>query len=249
MTTMAAPQTLLLIADITGYTRFLKMHHMSLVHAQDIVARLLEAVIEAAQPDLKLAKLEGDAAFFYSPAPMDEATLARHATAIFHAFHAKSADLQTNTLCPCDGCQQVGELKIKLVSHVGEVAVRRIANMTELAGVDVIVVHRMLKNAVPVVEYLLVTQPSLSLLERSVRDRASALTMELEGLGTTQTFYVDLEALAGEAGPARKLPFFTRLSRHLMLTYRSVPFIVGAKQACLGYRNVADAPQQPVETT
>jgi len=245
---MPAPPTLLLIADIAGYTRFLKMHQMSLVHAQDIVARLLEAVIDAAEPGLKLAKLEGDAAFFYSPVPMDEATLARHSAAIFHAFHAKSADLATNTLCPCDGCQQVGELKIKLVSHVGEVAVRRIANMTGLAGVDVIVVHRMLKNAVPVTEYLLVTQSSLPLLEQSVRDRASALTMELEGLGPTETFYVDLEALAGTAAPARRLPFLKRLKRHLLLTYRSVPFIVGAKKACLGYRNVADAPQQPAET-
>ena len=88
---MPAPPTLLLIADIAGYTRFLKMHQMSLVHAQDIVARLLEAVIDAAEPGLKLAKLEGDAAFFYSPVPMDEATLARHSAAIFHAFHAKSA--------------------------------------------------------------------------------------------------------------------------------------------------------------
>ena len=239
---MADTPTLLLIADIAGYTRFLKMHHMSLVHAQDIVAQLLEAVIDAVVPQLKLAKLEGDAAFFYATAPMDEATLARHAAAIFHAFHARSADLRTNTMCPCDGCLQAGELKIKLVSHVGEVAVQRIAKMTELAGVDVILVHKMLKNAVPVPEYLLLTQRSLPLLAAPVRERAQALMLEVEDLGPTATFYVDLPVLAGEPGPVRKLSLLRRLARHFGLTYRSLPYIVGAKKACMGFRNLGDAP-------
>jgi hypothetical protein len=64
---MAVQSTLLLIADIAGYTRFMKMHDRSLVHAQQVIARLLEAVINAARPALKLAKLEGDAAFFHMP--------------------------------------------------------------------------------------------------------------------------------------------------------------------------------------
>ena len=70
---MAVQPTLLLIADIAGYTRFMKMHDTSLAHAQQIIADLLEAVIDAAGPNLKLAKLEGDAAFFYMPAPADDA--------------------------------------------------------------------------------------------------------------------------------------------------------------------------------
>jgi class 3 adenylate cyclase len=44
---MAIQPTFLLIADIAGYTRFMKLHRWSLVHAQDIVAQLLEAVIDA----------------------------------------------------------------------------------------------------------------------------------------------------------------------------------------------------------
>jgi hypothetical protein len=43
----------------------------------------------------------------------------------------------------------------KLVGHLGEAAAQRIKNLTELAGVDVILVHRMLKNDVPVPEYML----------------------------------------------------------------------------------------------
>src|SRR5262245_57736255 len=150
---MAAVQpTLLLIADIGGYTRFMKLHDWSLVHAQDVVGRLLEAVIDAAGPSLRLAKLEGDAAFFYLPTTagraVDSASLAERAAQIHRAFHHRAQDLRANTLCPCDGCQQAGNLKIKLVGHLGEVAVQKVKRLTELAGVDVIIVHRMLKNNV-----------------------------------------------------------------------------------------------------
>jgi hypothetical protein len=65
---VAIQPTFLLIADIAGYTRFMKFHRASLAHAQDIVAQPLEAVIDAA-PGLTLAKLEGDAAFFYVAFP------------------------------------------------------------------------------------------------------------------------------------------------------------------------------------
>src|SRR5438046_10384028 len=67
---MSIQPTLLMIADIAGYTRFMKFHYMSLVHAQEIVAKLLEAIIDGA-PALRLAKLEGDAAFFYLPSASD----------------------------------------------------------------------------------------------------------------------------------------------------------------------------------
>ena len=36
------------------------------------------------------------------------------------------------------------------VAHDGEVAFQRVKHLTELAGMDVILVHRMLKNDVPV---------------------------------------------------------------------------------------------------
>ena len=63
-------QALLVIADIGGYTRFMKVHRINLAHAQHIVARLLEAVIDGAGRKLMLAKLEGDAAFFYAEMPV-----------------------------------------------------------------------------------------------------------------------------------------------------------------------------------
>jgi len=57
-------QALLVLADIRGYTRFMRLHRMNLAHSQDITRRLLEAVVDAA-PELELVEIEGDAAFLY----------------------------------------------------------------------------------------------------------------------------------------------------------------------------------------
>lgn len=239
---MAVQSTLLLIADIAGYTRFMKMHETSLVHAQQIIARLLEAVIDAARPTLKLAKLEGDAAFFHAPAPGAGAALPIEActAAIYHAFHARAADIKANTLCPCDACQQAGNLRIKLVGHVGGVAAQKVKRLTELAGVDVIVVHRMLKNAVPVAEYLLMTKPVHAMLDAPLQGRAAPLDLELDDLGTTPAYYVDLAACMTAPPAARRLSPLARLGRHLGFEARSLPYTLRLRKACSGFRNLPD---------
>jgi len=239
---MAIQPTFLLIADIAGYTRFMKFHRASLAHAQDIIAQLLEAVIDATDEHLKLAKLEGDAAFFYFAWPNGvEPTLdfvAEQAAAIYRAFHAKASDLKVNTLCVCDGCQQAGNLKIKLVRHLGEAAVQKVKNLTELAGVDVIIVHRMLKNDVPVTEYMLMTEPVHRRVDATMRDRAASHPLELADLGPTDTFYVDLERYVGEVPASPKLSMGQRLLRHWRLAVRTLPEFVGLKNACVGFRNI-----------
>jgi hypothetical protein len=243
---VAIQPTFLLIADIAGYTRFMKFHRASLAHAQEIVAQLLEAVIDATQPHLTLAKLEGDAAFFYVAFPRgSEPSLefvAEQAAAIYRAFHRRASDLKINTLCTCDGCTQAGNLKIKLVGHLGDVAVQRVKHLTELAGVDVIIVHRMLKNDVPVPEYMLMTEPVHDRISPAMRDRSASHTLELDDLGKTDMFYVDLERYVGEVPASPRLPMFSRIGRHLKLSARSLPAFLGLRQACAGFRNVADAP-------
>jgi len=239
---MAIQPTFLLIADIGGYTRFMKFHRASLAHAQEIVAQLLEAVIDATHEHLKLAKLEGDAAFFYFawPAGADPSLefVADQAATIYRAFHARASDLKINTLCVCDGCQQAGNLKIKLVGHLGEAAVQKVKHLTELAGVDVILVHRMLKNDVPVPEYLLMTEPVHRRVDPSIRERSAAHPLDLADLGPTDSYYVDLERYVGEVPPAPKLSLAAKLARHWRLSVRSFPALIGLVEACAGFRNI-----------
>jgi class 3 adenylate cyclase len=239
---MSVQSAVLLIADIGGYTRFMKYHAASLIHAQEIVGQLLESVIAAATPALRLAKIEGDAAFFYAPIgrkPPD--WLAARSDAIYGAFHARLADIAQNNLCPCDGCSQAGQLRIKIVSHAGDVVTHKTGGSTELAGVDVILVHRLLKNDVPLPEYLLVTEPAYGLLDPRRREGAAAFPIDVPDLGHTPAWYVALRAADAGARSAR-LPLMRRLARHMRMIGRTLPYLVGRRAApCAGFRNIPDA--------
>jgi hypothetical protein len=56
----------LVLFDVSGYTRFIKYHKISLVHAERIIDDLLEQVIDQTEPPLMLQELEGDAVYFYA---------------------------------------------------------------------------------------------------------------------------------------------------------------------------------------
>jgi hypothetical protein len=193
---------------------------------------------------LRLAKIEGDAAFFYAPmAPSPPRDwLAARTDAMYGAFHARLDDIARNNLCPCDGCRQAGQLRIKMVSHAGDIVTRKTGGSTELAGVDVILVHRMLKNDVPLPEYLLVTEPVYALLDARRRDGAAALSLDVADIGPTSAWYVALTAASMPAAPPR-LPMMKRLARHLQKIGRSLPYLAGRREPpCAGFRNIPDAP-------
>ena len=232
----------LLIADISGYTTFMKAHRLGLAHAQDIVARLLESIIDASKGDLTFAKLEGDAVFLYAAYPPGAEPNLTHIAALiaslYRSFHSRISVLSANRLCPCDACQHVGNLKIKFVGHIGDVAVQKVKKWTELAGVDVIVVHRMLKNNVPVAEYFLMTEPVLRRTSDSLRGYVSALKLNLEGLEHTDAFFVDLAEYVKTVPPTRRASLPSRLGSLLALCFRTTPYFVGLKNPCRNFHNL-----------
>jgi len=236
-------RALLVIADIGGYTRFMKVHRINLSHAQYVVSQLLEAVIDGAGKKLKLTKLEGDAAFFYSPleGDVDGDDLIGRLTSIRRAFVERRQELAVDRLCNCDGCLQVGDLKIKFVAHVGDVALQKVKRWIELAGMDVILVHRMLKNHVPIAEYVLVTDPLHDRLSANVQARASAQGEDFEGVGEVQTHWLALD----ELGPCEPVPrtasWLRRFVQWIRMTFRSLPYFVGAREPCEGFRNLDEA--------
>lgn len=239
-------RALLVIADIGGYTRFMRVHRINLAHAQYIVGRLLEATIDAAGGRWKLAKLEGDAAFFYARLPeasaLDGARLRDQLVAIRRAFHRRREQLVAERMCSCDACMQSGNLTLKFVAHAGEVALQKVKRLTELAGVDVILVHRLLKNTVPVPEYVLMSEEvNAALCSAGLAADPAEVEEELEGLGRVRTFYLELDGLAPLAaeGPARAtIP--ARVWHWLRMTVRSLPYFIGARAACRGFRHLGE---------
>lgn len=233
---MAIEKAQLLIADIGGYTRFMKQHRFSLAHAQDTIAQLLEAVIDAAS-GFKLAKIEGDAAFFYLVSE-DFKTFPRKVSNIRRAFLLRKQRLELDRMCNCDGCLQVQGLTLKFVTHAGEVAFQKVKHLTELAGVDVILVHRMLKNDVPVREYVLMTDPVIEQLEPELRQRSRALEHDFEGIGRTATHYFEINDFA-TTPPVSLAPSLPRkLWNKVTLELRSLPYLLGFKEPCQDFRNV-----------
>ena len=134
---MELKQVILVLADISGYTRFMKIHTMSLLHAEAIITDLLEAVIDAAEFPLTLSKLEGDAAFLYATLEDDSRASAaaqdilRQVTAFFEAFRAKEHALIACDTCRCEGCNHIAQLKLKAFLHVGEAAFKKIRQFEE----------------------------------------------------------------------------------------------------------------------
>ena len=222
-------RALLLIGDIGGYTRFMRLHRLSLAHSQEITGRLLKAVVEAADR-VRLVQFEGDAALFY--VPQDEhgdAALARVAAAqslaMHRAFHVEQQRMVALNMCACDACRQTGALMVKFVAHIGEVAVQRVRNMVNLSGLDAITVHQMLKNAVPVPEYLLMTDPVFRDSEPALRDRTRSVEQELEGLGKTRVHFVDIRELAADLPPPPKATRLGRLAVTTSVIVRGMPHL------------------------
>jgi hypothetical protein len=196
---------LLLIADIGGYTEYMQFHRSILGHAEAATARLLEKVVDAAR-DFDLIEIEGDAAFLSREAdPLDPgATLTAitdAAVAMHRAFHVERRLVELN-MCPCDSCTQTSNLKLKFVAHVGEVAIQTIKRRRNLVGMDVIFVHRLLKNPVQVPEYVLLSEDLYRSGGASPPDHPMhEISQDLEGIGPVRNYFVEVEDLAGPLAP------------------------------------------------
>jgi uncharacterized protein YndB with AHSA1/START domain len=136
----------LVIADISGYTDYLA--GVELDHAQDILADLIDRVVKALRPPFKLAKLEGDAAFVYALTDTVDASLMQDTIeGAYFAFRRRVRDIRQASSCECDACRRIPTLDLKFVVHHGVVAKQKMAGRDELVGRDVILIHRLLKNA------------------------------------------------------------------------------------------------------
>lgn len=162
---MENKKVILVIVDISGYTQFIRTQKLSAIHAEEIIFDLIEAVIDHADYPLTLNKLEGDAAFLYAEVTVDNQVevardVARQSREFFKVFYERARALSTERAdCDCDACQRIFDLRLKAILHSGEVVFKKIRQFEELAGEDVILIHKLLKNSVPANEYILVTEP------------------------------------------------------------------------------------------
>ena len=229
---MTSARTLMLIADMGGYTDYMRTHRMSLAHAEVNTARLLETVIDAV-PAFDLIEVEGDAAFLAHRADnldgdaVVDLTL-QAAMQMHRAFHLEREYVATN-LCPCKGCNEADALKLKFVAHVGDVATQTIRKRSKLVGIDVIHVHRLLKNPVTLPEYVLLSEELYRSGDSPPTGPAQEIDQELEGVGPARSYVLDVADLSHALPPLPGPTLRGRLTRTLSVAGAGMPYMLGLR--------------------
>ncbi len=138
----------IVIADISGYTAFLT--GTELEHAQSIIEELTGLIRARLAPPLRFVKLEGDAVLCYSDAHTigEGERLVEVLEACYFAFSNLLFNMARATTCRCAACASIDSLDLKFIAHFGAYVVERDGSAEDIAGPDVILAHRLLKNAV-----------------------------------------------------------------------------------------------------
>lgn len=185
----------LVLADISGYTAFLSKAELE--HAQEILSDLLETIVGRFKSLLTIHKIEGDAVFGYTR----DAQLTRGETLLellestYVDFRHRTKNVRRHTSCGCRACGNISMLDLKFIVHHGDFAIQSIYGRPELAGSDVNLAHRLLKNHVSErtgwSAYVLFSKPSLQQAGLTLSGLVDG-SEEYEHLGVVETRALDL---------------------------------------------------------
>jgi hypothetical protein len=151
---------ILFIPDISGFTEF--VHHTDINHSKHIISELLELLIDSNKIGLELAEIEGDALFLYKIADtIDISVIEDQIEAMYLEFHTHLKRYEFQRICSCGACSSAYNLKLKFVVHYGDIQFITVKDSKKPYGSNVIKVHRLLKNEVPIDEYAIFTDAVL----------------------------------------------------------------------------------------
>ena len=160
-----AQPVLLMLVDISGYTKFMVSHQTEVRHSQMIIGELLESLMHQVDVPLRISSIEGDALFLYAIKSGNEEVWRRRGgnlvgrlLDLFRVFAERLMEIEAYSVCKCDACTEVGDLKLKVIAHSGEALLTHVGEFPTLSGVDVITLHRLAKNSVEEDEYVLMTE-------------------------------------------------------------------------------------------
>ncbi len=201
----AAEPACLVIADVSGYTRYLA--GVELDHAHDILSDLLNNIVASLQPTFRLAGLEGDAVFAFVPAEViDGSVLLDTVEATYFAFRRRVKAIDRATNCECEACRLIPTLDLKIVVHHGSALRYEVAGREELLGPDVIAIHRLLKNDIKkltgVAAYAFITDACLAATSLDPEGLAMIRSCQEYDIGLICGYVHDLQR-AWEADMAR----------------------------------------------
>lgn len=197
------------LADISGYTRFLQ--DVAAAHGEEMAAMpelpaayplitsLLDGIVGRLVPPFRLSKFEGDAVFAYAPVEEFEHRGGAVVECMRHCYgdyRSRRDEAQRLMFCDCAACGRLHELELKFVLHSGTYVVQAIAGKEELLGPDVTMAHLLMKNNVSDAfghpAYALITQSAAQHLDVPV-DEAKPHTEQFEHYPPIGTHVFELQ--------------------------------------------------------
>lgn len=207
----------IILVDISGYTRFIRFHKVSLLHAEKIIGELMESILKEVKVPVVAHEILGDAISLYAVkdgTPDQAFQIFLQIEQYFSAFRLREVSLVSGCkLCKCDACRQVGQLRLKAILHFGLAAFTKIQHIQKISGEDVIISHRLLKNSLQSDEYILMT--------RSFYDQCNSAA--IQDMKEHREFIPDigeidvLVKLFPEKSSAPKIPVFRSVREFLSL--------------------------------
>jgi Protein of unknown function (DUF2652) len=147
----------LVLADISGFTAFVTATELE--HGAEVTGVLLDGVMEALAPPFEIQELEGDAVFALASDGADAAdrALLEAFHRAFEAFSERQREISLDMSCLCRACRGVLGLSLKVIVHHGSFMRQVVRGKSRVAGADIILAHRFLKNDVEPSTYVLFT--------------------------------------------------------------------------------------------
>lgn len=225
----------IILVDISGYTNFIRLHKMSLLHAEKIIGELMESILDEVESPVIAHEILGDAISFYAiddGAPGLADSIYLQLEKYFLAFRRREAYLLRECgLCLCDACNNVGELKLKAILHSGEAAFTHVHDIKKISGEDVITAHRLLKNSIASHEYIFVTNSFWDRCQSFDKTDFEKHVEHYDGLEPVHGMVRNFEPIVPETvSPWKKFKFLMKLEGHMFarvlgktkLKYRSL---------------------------
>jgi hypothetical protein len=234
-------RAVLLIADISGYTRFMTKTRMSLAHAQVIITELMKALIDEVKLPLQIAEVEGDAVFVIGLEEQGDHSWERVCFAtsqkifqFFEVFRRRLQEILSSNMCRCSACDGADRLKLKMVLHVGKVVFFSVDPFYKPSGPDVILAHKLLKNSISLDEYLLMTEEAYSHLSKYRNVSVQRGVETYEEIGNVNVLVWNPAVCRGGAGDleARRLDIslFGKLRQTMRIVMDGMLVAVGLKR-------------------
>lgn len=198
---MKAEPTLICIPDISGFTQFMREANFDLT--AQVIPALLNEIIYANTINLQVSEIEGDAVLFFRSGELPSLEELIDQCKTFYTDFYKRMDRLYREHKKEEDARSISEiLGLKTILHYGEeIAMVPIGNRIKLMGEDVITAHRMLKNDIPIDEYILFSEQVYNKFDENAFAQICNWSeiqkgcLDIEHLGVLNYRYIDLDPL------------------------------------------------------